>query len=206
MVVLPYINVDDLEISIEWTIHNLTDKPGNAMVALNGANQFFRYDPSMIMLGSGPEAPPPPDLTGDIPLDIPANGTLSGLFTEDNVREAGIDLDQITRGQFNPFRATLTISKNIDQYAQLSAVMFDMNGDPLPQTATGTVFPRAAIPALLEIDLLFKPDRHMVLDYTVRVRDIRGEMMPDKLLAAPMTALEPFMPADFSIMVGTAPP
>ena len=204
-VVLPYIQVDDLEISIEWTIKNLTDKPGNAKVQLNGANQFFRYDPSMIMLSADDEAPPPPGLDGDIPLDIPANGSLSGLFTEDNLREAAIDLDQITRGNVNPFRATLTISKNIDMYAQLAPLMFDMNGEPLPQATTGVVFPREAIPAILEADLVFKPDRHMTLEYTVRVRDIRGDMLPDKLLSAPTGDLEPFMPADFAIMAMATP-
>jgi hypothetical protein len=205
MVVLPYIQVDDLEISIEWTIKNLTDKPGNATVQLNGANQFFRYDPSMIMLSADDEAPPPPGLNGDRPLDIPANGTLSGLFTEDNLREAAIDLDQITRGNINPFRATLTISKNADEFAQLEPVMFDEDGEPLPQATTGVVFPRDAIPAILEADLVFKPDRHMTLEYTVRVRDIRGDMLPSKLLSAPMDELEPFMPADFAIMAAATP-
>ncbi|MBL0213687.1 MAG: hypothetical protein IPQ07_07380 [Myxococcales bacterium] len=205
MVVLPYIAVDDLEISVEWTIHNLTDKPGNAKVQLNGANQFFRYDPSMIMLSMDREAPPPPGLDGDIPLDVPANGSISGLFTEDNLREAAIDLDQITRGNFNPFRATLTISKNVDSFAMLEPLTFDMNGEPNPQKVTDTVFPRQAIPAMLEVDLVFKPDRHMVLEYTVRVRDVRGDMMPDKLLSAPMTDLEPFDPAAFSIMAVATP-
>lgn len=202
---LPYIQVDDLEISVEWTIKNLTDKPGNAMVQFNGANQFFRYDPSMIELSADDEAPPPPGLSGDIPLDIPANGSLSGLFTEDNLREAAIDLDQITRGNVNPFRATLTISKNIDMFAQLEPLMFDEDGEPLPQATTGVVFPREAIPAILEADIVFKPDRHMTLEYTVRVRDIRGDMLPDKLLTAPMDELEPFMPADFAIMATATP-
>lgn len=198
---LPYIQVDDLEISIEWTIKNLTDKPGNATVQLNGANQFFRYDPAMVTLGMGRETPPTPGLDGDIPLDIPANGSLSGLFTEDNVREAAIDLDQITRGNFTPYKATLTIGKNIKEYAQFEPLMFDMDGEPLPQAMTGVVFPREAIPALLEADIVFKPDRHMTLEYTVRVRDIRGEMLPDKLLAAPMDELEPFNPMAFMITV-----
>ena len=203
MVVLPYVSIDDLEISVEWTITNMTDKPGNAMVELNGANQFFQYDPATLVISMDPEAPPTPGLTGDIPLDVPANGSISGLFTEDNVREAAIDLDQVTRGNWNPFRATLTISKNVDSYAQLMPIMFDTNGDPLPQDPTGTVFPREAIPAMLELDLVFKPDRHMVMEYTVRVRDIRGDMMPDKLLSAPMADLEPFAPTVFAIAAAT---
>jgi len=214
LVVLPYINVDDLEISIEWTIHNLTDKPGNAMVELNGANQFFRYDPSMVVLSTAREAPPTPGLDGDIPLEIPANGTLSGLFTEDNLRETAIDLDQITRANVNPFRATLTINKNLESFPQWMPATVNMEGELVQEPCldgtqpgcTGTVFPREAIPAMLEADLVFKPDRHMVLEYTIRVRDIRGDMMPDKLLSAPMTDLEPFMPADFMLSAATPPP
>lgn len=202
---IPYIAVDDLQIEVEWTITNLTDKPGNAMVQLNGANQFFRYDPTMVMLSADDEAPPPPGLDGDIPLDIPANGKLSGLFTEDNVREAAVDLDQITRGNVNPFRATLTVSKNVDQFAQLEPLMFDMDGEPLPQATTGVMFPREAIPAMLELDIVFKPDRHMKLEYTVRVRDVRGDLLPDKLMAADMADLQPFMPADFAITATATP-
>lgn len=204
-VVLPYIAVDDLQIEVEWTIRNLTAMPGNATVQLNGANQFFRYDPTLLQLSADDEAPPPPGLDGDIPLDIPANATITGLFTEDSVREAAVDLDQITRGNINPFRATLTVSKNVDQFAQLAPLMFDMDGEPLPQMPTGSVFPRQAIPAMLEIDLVFKPDRHMVLEYTVRVRDVRGDLMPDKLMAADVAELEPFMPADFAIMATATP-
>jgi hypothetical protein len=204
-VVLPYVAVDDLQIEVEWTIRNMTNMPGNATVQLNGANQFFRYDPTMLQLSADDEAPPPPGLDGDIPLDIPANGTLTGLFTEDSLREAAVDLDQITRGNINPFRATLTVSKNADQFAQLAPLMFDMDGEPLPQMPTGSVFPREAIPAMLEIDLVFTPDRPMVLEYTVRVRDVRGDLMPDKLLAADIADLEPFMPADFAIMATATP-
>ena len=204
-VVLPYIAVDDLQIEVEWTIRNLTAMPGNATVQLNGANQFFRYDPSMLQLSADDEAPPPPGLDGDVPLDIPANGMITGLFTEDSLREAAVDLDQITRGNINPFRATLTVSKNVDQFAQLAPLMFDMDGEPLPQMPTGSVFPRQAIPAMLEIDLVFKPDRHMVLEYTVRVRDVRGDLLPDLLMAADMADLEPFMPADFAIMATATP-
>lgn len=202
---LPYVTVDDLEISIEWTIHNLTDKPGNAMIELDGANELFRYDPSMLKLSTDKEAPSPPGLDGNIPLEVPANGTIGGLFTEDNLREAAVDLDQITRGNVNPFRATLTISKNVDQFAQLEPLKFDKDGRPLPQAPTGVIYPREAIPAVLEVDLVFKPDRHMVLDYTVRVRDVRGNLMPDKLLSAPMSELQVFAPADFAITAMATP-
>jgi len=206
--IIPYVAVDDLEVSVEWTIKNNDPAmPGNARIQLNGANQFFEYDPSLVVLSSDDEAPPSPGLGGDIPLDIPAGGTLSGVFREDELREASIDLDLITRGQTNPFRATLLVDKNRTDFAEMSPLMYDDDGEPLPQTETGLKFPREAFAQLLRVDLVFKPDRPMVLEYTVRVRDVRGEIVHDLAMAAftdpvGMGELEPFMPAPYEV----APP
>lgn len=189
-VVVPYIRVGDLEVSVEWTIRNLTDTDGQATMQVNGANQFYEYDPDLVVLSEDDEAPETPGLTGDIPIDIPANGTVSGLFTEDDMREAAIDLDQITRGRVNPFRARFTISKNDREFAQLTEVMFDMDGEALPQTATGVVFPRAAFAGMLRLDLVFEPNRHMVLEYAVRVRDVRGKIINMMFFDAPAGELQ----------------
>ena len=206
--VIPYVAVDDLEVSVEWTIKNNDPMmPGNARIQLNGANQFFEYDPALVVLSADDEAPPSPGLQGDIPLDIPAGGTLSGVFREDELREASIDLDMITRGLVNPFRATLVVDKNRTEFEEQTALTYDMDGEPLPQMGTGVIFPRETFAQMLRIDLVFKPDRPMVLEYTVRVRDVRGEIVHDLAMAAftdpvGMGELEPFMPAPFEV----APP
>jgi hypothetical protein len=179
---VPYVKVGDLELDVEWTIKNLDTKPGHARIELDGANEFFSYDPSIIMLDPGnDEAPPTPGLDGDIPLDIPAGGELSGIFTEDQLREASIDLDQVTRGNVSPFRATLTVSKNAAAFQPLTLPMpMVMN---YMQTPVGPPIPREAFAEITRIDLVFKPDTHMTLDFNVRVRDLRG-IMHDLLLAA----------------------
>ncbi|MGE0399722.1 MAG: hypothetical protein AB7T06_23610 [Kofleriaceae bacterium] len=189
-VVVPYVRVGDLEVSVEWTIRNLEDSDGQATMQINGANQFYEYDPELVVLSEDDEAPPTPGLTGDIPIDIPANGRISGLFTEDDMREAAIDLDQITRGRVNPFRARYTISKNDMQFAQLSEVMFDEDGEALPQMETGVVFPRSVFAGMIRLDIVFQPDRHMVLEYAVRVRDVRGEMINMMFFDAPADELQ----------------
>lgn len=197
--VIPYVKVGDIEVSVEWTIKNLDPMPGQAKIQLDGANQFFSYDPSVLIFSNDREAPPTPGLSGDIPIEVPGSATITGLFTEDEVREASIDLDQITRGNFNPFRATLTISKNATQFAQLSPIMLAPLGqDPPPQMETGLVFPRETFAQLLRIDLVFTSSRHMTLEYSVRVRDTR-DIFPDKLLDAPTSSLEPFAPMDFTV-------
>jgi hypothetical protein len=203
---VPYVRVGDLAISVEWTITNQTDMPGNATVQLNGANQFFAYDPSTLVLGTGREAPQAPGLAGDTPIDVPARGSISGLFREDQLVEASIDLDQITRGRITPFKARLQINKHLEEFAQLEPMMFDDQGEPLPQAETGIVVPRVAIPQLLRVDLVFAPDRPMNLEFTVRVRDVRGELLPDLLLDAPVDELQPLAPMPFVIDAGAPPP
>jgi hypothetical protein len=205
-VLVPYVKVGDLEIEIEWTIKNLDMMPGQAKIELNGANEFFSYDPSIIVLDPGDdEAPPTPGLSGDIPIEVPAGGEVSGLFTEDELREASIDLDQITRANINPFRATLTISKN--------AKMFQPLTPPMPlvldyvQTPVGPAIPREAFAEITRIDLVFKPTTHMVLEYDVRVRDLRG-IMHDLLLTAVTKKpgeLQTFMPAVYNVTATPVP-
>lgn len=200
MVDVPYVKVGDLEVSVEWRIRNLTAEDGEARIQLNGANEYFSYEPALLAVGLDDDEPQPPGLEGDIPIHVPAMGTVSGLFREDQLREASIDLDQITRGNVNPFRATLTTSKNLTEFAELAPLTFDANGEPLPQEPTGVVYPREAFAQIVRVDLVFTPTRHMALDYTVRVRDVRG-IMHELLDAAAVEApgeLQTFAPATYT--------
>jgi len=193
---VPYVKVGDIEVSIEWTIKNLDAMDGDALVELNGANELFAYDPTLIVLSDDEEAPPTPGLDGDIPLHVPGNATIGGLFREDQLREASIDLDQMTRGNVNPFRALLTVSKNVDFFQPVSA--YDPSMPDVAQVPVGDPIPREAFRQLIRVDLVFKPTRHMVLEYTVRVRDIRG-IMNDLLLSAPPAELQQFDPQPFVV-------
>ena len=194
---VPYVKVGDIEVELQWTIENLDPKTdGTASVALNGANEFFSYDPTIINLDpNDDEAPPTPDLADPAPIPVPAGTSVSGLFTEDQMREASIDLDEITRGNISPFRATLTVSKNASQFQPLSAPIIptDPNTPPPPQTPVGKPIPREAFAYMTRIDLVFKPTTHMKLTYNVRVRDLRG-IMDDLLLAAKPADLAAFTP------------
>ena len=199
-VTVPYVKVGDLEIEVEWTIKNPGTMPGQAKIQLNGANELFSYDPTLIVLNpDDQEAPPTPGLDGDIPINVPAGGTVTGLFTEDQLREASIDLDQVTRGNVNPFRATLTVSKNATSFQPLTMPMPKVMN--YMQTPVGPAIPREAFAAMTRIDLVFKPNTHMVLEFNVRVRDLRG-IMHDLLLAAVTQKpgeLQPFMPVPYTV-------
>jgi hypothetical protein len=202
---VPYVKVGDIAIDVEWTITNLDTKPGQAVVELNGANEFFVYDPSMINLAPPDAEDPPktPGLAGDVPIDVPAGGTVSGLFTEDDLLEASVDLDQVTRGNVNPFRAVLTTSKNALSFQPMTAPMLNATGE-ITQSPMGPPVPREAFAAITRIDLVFTPDRHMTLSFNVRVRDVRG-IMHDLLLAANPAELQMFDPMPYAPMIGPAP-
>jgi len=208
-VMVPYVKVGDLELDVEWTIKNLDNKDGQAKIELNGANEFFSYDPSIIILNpDDEEAPPTPGLNGDVPIDVPAGGTVSGLFTEDQLREASIDLDQITRGNVNPFRATLTISKNAPSFQPMTPPDPKSMEPMMGQKPIGEPIPREAFAEITRIDLVFKPDTHMTLEYNVRIRDIRG-IMHNLLLAAETEKpdeLQPFMPMVYNVTPPTTTP
>ncbi len=193
---VPYVKLGDVEVSVEWVIKNLEAMDGDALIQLNGANELFEYNPDLIVLSDDDEAPPTPGLDGDIPIHIPANGLVSGLFREDQVREASIDLDQITRGNVNPFRALLTVSKNVEFFQPLTA--YDPAMPEVAQVPTGEPIPREAFRQLIRFDLVFKPTRHMVLEYTVRVRDVRG-IVNAQLLDAPPGELQVFAPQPFTV-------
>lgn len=196
---VPFVKLGDLEVSVEWLITNPGDSEGTALIQLNGANEAFAYVPEMVQLGDPDEVPPAPGLAGDEPLHVLGGGTISGVFREDQLREASIDLDQITRANVNPFAATLQVHKNNAAFQPLTA---PMPGDPnYMQTPTGTAIPREAFRQLIRVDLVFKPDRPMTLEYTIRVRDERGIM--HELLDAAVTdapgELTMFAPADYAV-------
>jgi hypothetical protein len=197
-VMVPYVKVDDVAVEIEYTIKNLEGSAGQALVELNGANEYFAYDPTLIKLDPGDdEAPPTPGLSGDIPIDIGPNASYTGTFREDQILEASVDLVEISQGNVNPYAAELNINKNDQTFQPLTPQTYDMEGDPLPQSPMGSPIPRAAFAAMVRFDLVFKPTTHMVLDYDVRVRDLRG-IVDDKGLDAPVAELQDFgMPPDY---------
>lgn len=202
---VPYVKVGDLELDVEWTIKNLDTEPGQVEIQLNGASEFFSYDPSTIVLAApeGEDPPTAPGLAGDIPIGVPAGGTVSGLFTEDDLREASIDIDQVTRGNINPFRAVQTVSKNALAFQPKTPPVVNAAGE-ITQDDMGPPVPREAFAEMVRVDLVFKPDRHMTLSFNVRVRDLRG-IMHDMLLSAKPAELQMFDPMPYSPTVGPAP-
>ena len=191
---VPIYRLEHYDISVEWTVRNLTATQSQFRVHLNGANEAFTYDPSLIVLDpEDDDAPETPPLAGNIPIDIAPNGVVSGVFREDQLLEAAIDLDQITRGNVNPFRATLTTSKYDETFQPVTPY------DPATMTGgevMGPAIPRDAFRQIVRIDLVFEPRAHMILEYTVRVRE-HVEVIHEMGLNAPAGEIEILDPAPY---------
>jgi hypothetical protein len=175
---LAYVRVGDVDVSLEWSIKNLTENEGTARISINGGNQFWYYVPLNFVVDPEEDEEPPP-LLGDIPLLVGGNGERSGVFREDQIREASVDLEQITRAMVNPFAAMLTI-----------------NEDDPGVTIPPVMVPHDDLSQLVRFDITFEADRHMVLEYGLRVRDHRGILHPEGL-AAPPEELTVFAPMEF---------
>jgi hypothetical protein len=160
---VPTVRRDHLDIAIEWTIKNLDDTPAVALVSVNGANEFFAYDPTLFVIDPDEDEQPPP-LLGGRPIEVPALGTVSGVFREDELEEAAMDLDAITRAGLTPE----------------SALLNQWDGSDITGANVTMEIPGAAVPSLLRLDVSFQGDNHMVLEYVVRVRDHVGRLVPDE--------------------------
>jgi hypothetical protein len=176
--VLAYVRNNDFDVSIEWTIKNLDGSEGEARIKVNGGNQFWYYVPTEFVIDPEEDEEPPP-LMGDIPLMIAENGTRDGVFREDQIREAAVDLEQITRGMVNPFAAMLTVNEE----------------DP-GVAVGGILVPLDHLPQLVRFEIIFEADRHMVLEYALRIRDHRN-ILHDHGLAAPAGEIVTWAPAMF---------
>lgn len=182
-VMVPFVKRDDLELSMEWTIKNVSDQDGVARILINGANEYFTYIPDVFVDPTDPDAEPPPPLVGDVPMEVAAGESISGVFREDEFKEADVDLDMITRGNVSPFKALLTNNARTRSFAN----------------AAGDTVPEEAFASLVRFDVNFEADTHMVMEFSIRVRDHRSPaLLHDELLDAPAGELTTFAPADFA--------
>lgn len=180
---VPYVRLDDFSVSVEYTVKNLSEVEGQFVVATNGANEWFAYVPDLFIVDvEDDDVDPPPPLVRTPPTLIPGNGTVHGVLLEDELREAAIDLELITRGGLNPILATLEVHEDTEE-------MMDPAG--------GATYPASVFAGIIRLDLSFSANRHMVMEFTVRVRDHRG-ILHDELLGADPAELTAFMPADYA--------
>ncbi|MBC8074167.1 MAG: hypothetical protein IAG13_37955 [Deltaproteobacteria bacterium] len=97
---IPWIRAEELTISVPWKLTNETNAPITAWVLLDGATEFYDYDPISTYGAAGGEDEDEvqyPSLLGFTPRNVAPGQVLQGEFREDDLREALYDLDVITR-------------------------------------------------------------------------------------------------------------
>jgi hypothetical protein len=152
---IPFVTRDDLDVSIEWTVTNQEDTDGIIRIDVNGSNEYVEYVPALFVIDPEEMEEPPP-LMGDVPQTVPGSGSLSGVFREDQLFEAGVDLELIGRQMppLSPFAAVLEVHEDTTEFNN------------------GTVtIPDELFASMIRFDITLEADRHMIMEYTVRVRD-----------------------------------
>jgi hypothetical protein len=169
---VPWVGERDVDIEIEWTMKNLETKEIQARVSVNGGNEFGDYDKTLFVdLTAPPEdQTPPPDLLGGGKLTTMAAGEVRmGVFREDELREAGLDLEAITR--YPPPDAGINVPFMV-LVRHSSASRVGLEAIPAADV----------IPAMVRMSFLLESTGRVVFDYVVRVRE-NGD--PRDKLAAP---------------------
>jgi hypothetical protein len=183
-VIYPYVTVEDLDLEIEWTLKNLSDQPATARIQINGASELFAYDPTLFVIDPEEDESPPP-LMGDVPYDLEPFATLGGVFREEDLAEAALDLELMGRGGISPFTALL---EDDGKKAAFNA-------------AEGPNVPKEAWASLIRFDVIVVADQHVVFEFAIRARDHRSpELLHPLLMDAPGGELTGFAP------VTVAPP
>jgi hypothetical protein len=181
---VPYVRRDDLSVAIHWTLKNLSSESGTAFLYVNGANEWFTYIPSNFVLDPDEDEEPPP-LLGGSPISVAGLGQVSGVLREDEIARGALDVELMSRGGLNAFAAIL------GRHSRL--VEFEL-------AEGGGLVPAQAYAGLVQFELSLTANRHMVLEYSVRVRDKRGILHPALLDADPADIVA-FAPVPFGPVV-----
>jgi hypothetical protein len=191
---VPYVRLDDLDVAVEYSVTNDGDDEGQAFVEINGASQYFVYVPSAFSIDDEEDEPPPP-LLGGFPITIPAGGRFSDVLREDQVREASIDLELITRGGLFPTAALLAVHEDLEVFQPVAPV--DPEDPGAGQMPVGDPISTRAFGQMIRFDVVFHGEEGMHLEVALRIRDHRA-IVHDELLAAPPAELTMFAPADYA--------
>jgi hypothetical protein len=122
------------------------------------------------------------------------------VFREDQLREAAIDLEIVTRGGVNPFAALLSIHEEIQNVLDVPYIPVDPE-NPMPPTLS---LPIEAFGHFVRFDITLTSNRHMILTYAIRVRETEP-LLHDELMDADAAELMLFMPEEY-VPPGLMPP
>src|SRR4029079_14321412 len=142
---------------------NLDAMTQTIIVTLDGGNEFSDYVPSAYIDPNAnvEDQAPPPNLLTSEPLVVEPGATVQGVFREDDLQESALDLEAITRYPSGG-DALATPVMVIEHRSDISQI--GLEGIPLHDVT----------PAHVRYQLTVVADAHVVMDYSVRVRDHNG--------------------------------
>src|SRR5207249_11797261 len=96
---VPWAGTRDFAVQVEYSLKNLEDTGVTAYFSANGSNEFGDYVPAdyIDMAANAEDQTPPPPLMGGSPIVLGAKETRVGVLREDQISEASLDLEAITR-------------------------------------------------------------------------------------------------------------
>ena len=163
---VPWAGVRDLAIEIAWVVTNEdASAPTVAEWSLIGGNEFGDYQPDLYVDASLPPAErlTPPPLVGQTPLELAPGERRTGLFREDELEEAALDLEAIIR---YPLPG-----------AERAAPFLVLERDSsLSRVGLEAVPPADPIPAVVRLLLRLVSGGTVSAQYSVRIRDHEGKL------------------------------
>lgn len=168
----PWLRRDDVALSIEYRIVNLSDQPNVVRLLVDGADEFTAYDAAVIretlqMALMDNEPPFVPSLIQTTPVSVPPGGAVSGVIREDDFREAEGDLDALGRWQADPPLAVLLNRSDVDSIG------------------LAMVPPAVVTPAMWKVKLTLAASDRARVEFLVRVRDSGLLRSGDEAVFAP---------------------
>jgi hypothetical protein len=158
----PWLRRDRVAISVQYAVTNLSDQSGTAQILVDGANELNAYDRAAIqaanMMAINNEEMEVLSLITGKPFTVAAGQTVNGVVREDDFAEAELDLDAIGRWMAPP--AAVLINASEVNPVGLEAVPADV-----------------VVPAMFRVSVTLVASRPMRLDFLVRVRDTRSQLL-----------------------------
>jgi hypothetical protein len=170
---LPWVERGDVETQIDFTISSLDGEARQIGVVVNGYNEFHEYVPGVIEI----EDEPVPNFSQWEDLfELGPFERITGTVREDELDEVAVDLATVVNGAPNSNAVVYFENQSSD----------DSRSQPyIPSVVPGLVGVR--------IGLLALEESVVVLEATIRVRDVNGKLADDgQRVLMPMP--EVFMP------------
>jgi hypothetical protein len=171
MMPVPWVGTRDFAVQIEYSLKNLEAKTVTAYLTANGGNEFGDYVPSQYIdpTQNVEDQTPPPPLLGGSPVTLAPNETRELVFREDQIAEASLDLEAITR---YPDNGNVLATPFMVIAHDSTASRIGLDSIPASDVT----------PLMVRYQLGLSADGHVACDYSVRVR-ILGN--PDDKLGTP---------------------